>query len=121
MILVCMITHGYAGDPELLANHPGCITGNPPVPICEIIENQNNTDINNGFYLKLYNRHSTFSRDSFQGGLVERKRAEPYIKASEVLYYEYPIISSIYMKLAKTYSGEALRQDIESEMMMLDN
>ena len=106
---------------ELLANHPGCITGNPPVPICEIIENQNNTDINNGFYLKLYNRHSTFSRDSFQGGLVERKRAEPYIKASEVLYYEYPIISSIYMKLAKTYSGEALRQDIESEMMMLDN
>lgn len=106
---------------KLLANHPDCIVGNPPIPICEIIENQSNADINMGFRLRIYNQHGVSSRKQYQGGMIERKRAEPFKKAYNALHYEYPVISSIYLELFKIYSGEAIREDIDTEMRILDS
>lgn len=106
---------------QLLGNHPGCIQGEPPVAICEIIEELNNADINNSFYTKIYNRLGSTVRGPFDGGEIEWNRFERFTKTAKRLSMEYLVITSIYEELAKMYSKEAKNQDVESEIIMLDN
>ena len=106
---------------QLLGNNPGCIQGEPPVAICEIIEELNNTEINNSFHSKIYNRLGSTVRGPFDGGEIERNRFERFTKTAKRLRTDYLVIASIYEDLAKMYSKEAKRQDVESEIIMLDN
>ena len=106
---------------QLLGNCPGCIKGEPPVAICEIIEELNNTEVNNSFHSKIYNRLGSTVRGPFDGGEIEWNRFERFTNAAKRLRTEYLVIASIYEDLAKMYSKEAKRQDVESEIIMLDN
>lgn len=106
---------------QLLGNYPGCVKGEPPVAICEIIEELNNTEINNSFHSKIYNRLGSTVRGPFDGGEIEWNRYERFSKTAKRLRTEYLVIASIYEDLAKMYSKEAKRQDVESEIIMLDN
>ena len=106
---------------QLLGNHPGCAHGEPPVAICEIIEELNNVEVNNSFHSKIYNRLGSTVRGPFDGGEIERNRFERFNNTAKQLRTEYLVISSIYEDLAKLYSKEAKRQDVESEIIMLDN
>ena len=106
---------------QLLGNHPGCIQGEPPIAICEIIEELNNADVNNSFHSKIYNRLGSTVRGPFDGGEIEWNRFERFTNTAKRLRVEYLVIASIYEDLAKMYSKEAKRQDVESEIIMLDN
>ncbi len=106
---------------QLLGNNPGCIQGEPPVAICEIIEELNNAEVNNSFHSKIYNRLGSTVRGPFDGGVIEWNRFERFTKTVKRLRTEYFVIASIYEDLAKMYSKEAKHQDVESEIIMLDN
>lgn len=106
---------------QLLGNCPGCIQGEPPVAICEIIEELNNVEVNNSFHSKIYNRLGSTVRGPFDGGEIEWNRFERFSKTAKRLRTEYLVIASIYEDLAKMYSKEAKHQDVESEIIMLDN
>ena len=106
---------------QLLGNCPGCVNGEPPVAICEIIEELNNSEVNNSFHSKIYNRLGSTVRGPFDGGEIEWNRFERFSKTAKRLRPEYLVIASIYEDLAKMYSKEAKHQDVESEIIMLDN
>lgn len=106
---------------QLLGNNPGCIQGEPPAAICEIIEDLNNAEVNNSFHSKIYNRLGSTVRGPFDGGEIEWNRFERFTNTAKRLRTEYLVIASIYEDLAKMYSKEAKLQDVESEIIMLDN
>lgn len=106
---------------QLLGNCPGCVKGEPPVAICEIIEELNNVEVNNSFHSKIYNRLGSTVRGPFDGGGIEWNRFERFTNTAKRLRTEYIVIATIYENLAKMYSKEAKRQDVESEIIMLDN
>ena len=84
-------------------------------------EEVNNTEVNNSFHSKIYNRLGSTVRGPFDGGEIEWNRFERFTNAAKRLRTEYLVIASIYEDLAKMYSREAKRQDVESEIIMLDN
>jgi len=106
---------------QLLGNYPTCIQGEPPVAICEIIEELNNTEVNNSFHSKIYNRLGSTVRGPFDGGEIEWNKSELFAKTAKRLRTEYLVIASVYEDLARMYSKEAKRQDVESTIIMLDN
>lgn len=106
---------------QLLGNNPGCIHGEPPVAIWELIEELDNAEVNDSFHSKIYNRLGSTVRGPFDGGKIEWNRFERFSKTAKRLRTEYLVIASIYEDLAKMYSKEAKHQDAESEIVMLDN
>lgn len=82
---------------QLLGNCPGCIKGEPPVAICEIIEELNNVEVNISFHSKIYNRLGSTVRGPFDGGEIEWNRFERFTNAAKRLRRNI-LLSPLYTK-----------------------
>ncbi len=83
----------------------------PNPVICEIVEDINTDEIKQGFYTGLYNKRGVSTRGVFDGGDQERTLMESYQTLSDKTALSYPVISSIFRRLAQEYEREAKRED----------
>lgn len=95
---------------ELLGNYPET-EDYPPLPICDIIENQNNTDIISGFKTRIYNKRGVTSRPALEGGSLEHKESQKYKKYADRVRYTHPIVCRIFDDLSNEYHHMAESED----------
>lgn len=95
---------------ELLGNYPET-EDYPPLPICDIIENQNNTDIISGFRTRIYNKRGVTSRPALEGGSLEHRESQKYKKYADRVRYTHPIVCRIFDDLSNDYRYMAESED----------
>lgn len=95
---------------ELLGNYPET-EDYPPLPICDIIENQNNTDIISGFRTRIYNKRGVTSRPALEGGSLEHKESQKYKQYADRVRYTHPIVCRIFDDLSNDYHYMAESED----------
>lgn len=95
---------------ELLGNYPET-EDYPPLPICDIIENQNNTDIISGFKTRIYNKRGVTSRPALEGGSLEHRESQKYKKYADRVRYTHPIVCRIFDDLSNNYRYMAEAED----------
>lgn len=95
---------------ELLGNYPET-EDYPPLPICDIIENQNNTDIISGFKTRIYNKRGVTSRPALEGGSLEHRESQKYKKYADRVRYTHPIVCRIFDDLSNEYHHMAESED----------
>ena len=83
----------------------------PPLPICDIIENQNNTDIISGFRTRIYNKRGVTSRPALEGGSLEHRESQKYKKYADRVRYTHPIVCRIFDDLSNDYRYMAESED----------
>jgi len=96
---------------KILAQYPETIQPFPPEIICEIIDEINSKSINDNYYCGLYNKNGGIKYVSAER---ERKTSEYYEILSKKYLNSFPVISSIFKQLAKSYLAEAKREDENS-------
>ena len=95
---------------ELLGNYPET-EDYPPLPICDIIENQNNADIISGFKTRIYNKRGVTSRPALEGGSLEHRESQKYKKYADRVRYTHPIVCRIFDDLSNDYRYMAESED----------
>ncbi|MHB8077562.1 hypothetical protein [Desulfosporosinus fructosivorans] len=81
----------------------------PCEPVCKVIDRIANDKFSSGLRTGLYNARGVHSRG--EGGDDERKLAEKYENWAIALEFIYPRVSGILRQMAKSYQGEAIRED----------
>lgn len=104
---------------ELLGNYPET-EDYPPLPICDIIENQNNTDIISGFKTRIYNKRGVTSRSALEGGSLEHKELQKYKKYADKIRYTHPIVCQIFDDLSESYHNMAESEDKEIKIEKME-
>lgn len=92
----------------------------PPVEICDLIESLNSDYINRNFSSATFNKRSYSSRGPFDGGDIERAKANYFNKLASLHKNKYPIVTRIFEKLAKEYEVDAKRMDEHAERERLE-
>lgn len=95
---------------ELLGNYPET-KDYPPLLICDIIENQNNTDIISGFRRRVNNKRGVTGRPALEGGSIEHKESQKYKKYADRVRYTHPIVCRIFDDLSNDYRYMAEAED----------
>ena len=95
---------------ELLGNYPET-EDYPPLPICDIVENQNNADIISGFRTRIYNKRGVTSRPALEGGSLEHKESQKYKQYADRVRYTHPIVCRIFDDLSNDYHYMAESED----------
>ena len=95
---------------ELLGNYPET-EDYPPLPICDIIENQNNTNMINGFMSRLYNKRGVTVRPAFEGGSLEDEESRKYKKYADSIRYTHPVVCRIFDNISNNYHRMAESED----------
>jgi len=80
---------------KLLASYSTCTNGCPPEIICDIIEDLNSTEVNDGFHAQIYNTLGFTVRGPFDGGDIEHNRAAKFYETAEKIQVMYPITAGI--------------------------
>lgn len=104
---------------ELLANYPE-IDDYPPKPICEIIEKLNNSNLNNGFRNRIFNKLGMTSRSIFEGGTIEKSNSHRFKKIADSKRFSYPVVAEIFDKLSLEYGEDANSQDESAMIQQMD-
>lgn len=81
----------------------------PCEAVCKVIERIANDKFSSGLTTGLYNARGVHWRG--EGGDDERKLAEKYENWAIALEFSYPRVSGILRQMAKSYQGEAIRED----------
>lgn len=115
------LSHVYHAIGRLLACYPKSTTEKPPTVICEIIDGMSNDTVCNSYHTRIYNRLGSTVRGPFDGGGIEKNKAQRFGKIADALQVEYPVTAGIYRNLSEVYESEARRQDDEAELLKLDS
>ena len=100
---------------QLLAQKPPENGGSwPSRPICEVMEAVATEGIASGFYAGVANSRGAVMRA--EGGGQERELAARYRVWAEPLYFEFPFVSQVLERIAKSYDQEAAYWDSEAEL-----
>lgn len=94
----------------LLGNYPET-EDYPPLPICDIIENQNNTNMINGFMSRLYNKRGVTVRPALEGGSLEDEESRKYKKYADSIRYTHPVVCRIFDDISNGYHRMAESED----------
>lgn len=78
-------------------------------------------EVNDGFYVQIYNTLGFTVRGPFDGGDIEHNRAAKFYETAEKIQVMYPITAGIYRDLGTVYSNDANRYDTEAVFLKLDN
>lgn len=92
----------------------------PPIAICEILEEINSQSILSNYSSELFNIHGFSARGVFDGGTIERGKANHYSTLANKHRNQFPIIASVFENLAKGYENDAIRMDQRAEKDELD-
>ncbi len=82
----------------------------------DLIELANST-VKDSWRTQIYNNRGVTSRSSTDGGEQERVIAEKYEKDAKQIGNQWPKTATILRKLAKEYSGEASKEDVNAELI----
>jgi hypothetical protein len=82
----------------------------------DLIELANST-VKDSWRTQIYNNRGVTSRSSTDGGEQERVIAEKYEKDAKQIGNQWPRTATILRKLAKEYSGEASKEDVNAELI----
>lgn len=104
---------------ELLANYPE-IDSYPPKAICEIFENLNNSNVNNGFKTRTFNKRGVTVRPAGEGGSLEKAESLKYKQYADRIRYSYPVIAGIFDELSAEYQTDALRIDRRTKIEKME-
>ena len=88
----------------MLANYPE-IDNYPPKAICEIIENLNNPNVNNGFRIRIANHRGKIVQTAGEGGNLEKAESMTYKRYVDKVRFSYPVIAGIFDELSAEYPG----------------
>lgn len=105
---------------RILARYPlGSLDG-PEGSIFHTIERINTKEIKEGYSIELFNQQGVTIRGAFDGGDIERRRAEFFGGLAQKTRRAYPNVSKIYQDLEDWYLRQAHREDEEAEVAKLD-
>lgn len=105
---------------HILARYPlGSLEGSEE-SIFHTIERINTKEIKEGYSIKLFNQQGVTIRGAFDGGDIERHRAEFFGGLAQKTRRAYPNVSKIYQDLEVWYLRQAHREDEEAEVAKLD-
>ncbi|RPI79626.1 MAG: hypothetical protein EHM45_02170 [Desulfobacteraceae bacterium] len=83
----------------------------PCIPIREIIEDAESSELERGFAIGIANKRGIFSKAIGEGGQQERALAEKYDAYAKSCLSSHPRTASILLKVAKDYKIEAKSED----------
>lgn len=105
---------------RILARYPMDSIDRTEEAIFHTIERINTEDIKRGYLIELFNQQGATIRGVFDGGAIERQRAESFGSLAQKTRRAYPNVSKIYQDLENRYLREAHRKDEEAEVAKLD-
>lgn len=87
----------------------------PPRPVCEILEELANDDIEEGFEVQTYNNRGPTSRSLDAGGKAERELAASYRAHAGQVRINAPRVAALLERLSDTYEVEGRQHDEAAE------
>lgn len=105
---------------RMLAQYPRGEGPYPPEEICEVIERIGSDDVCSGYSIALQNKGGVTVRSPYAGGVIERERAESYLKLADQHRNKYPWIAAIFEDIASTYTEFGRLEDIEARLSALE-
>lgn len=106
---------------QLLAKYPENSPHWPERKIFQVIEDINTEELKEGYSIGMLKKRGVTIRGAFDGGTIERERAEYFAQlASEVMCY-YPNVSEIFSELQGDYERYERERDEEAERAKLDS
>ncbi len=105
---------------QVFAQYPEKAENWPPDELCAIIEKINTDSIKSNFSAATFNKRGSSSRGAFDGGYIEREKADYFYKLASLQKNKFPTITTIFENLAKGYEEDAKRNDEQAERDRLD-
>ena len=105
---------------QLLAKYPEDLPNWPARTIFQVIEDINTKEIKKGYSVGMYNKRGVTTRGIFDGGGIERDRAEYFGELASSLMCDYPNVAGIFQQLHVAYGELANNHDEMAERVRLD-
>lgn len=105
---------------QLLARYPEKSPLWPAVEVFRIIDDINSESMKNGYRIGLFNKRGFSSRSPYEGGTIEREKADYFKNLEEKFRFEYPNVARIFKDLKEGYLSDAKRMDEEAERVKLN-
>lgn len=106
---------------RILGLYPGNDPDWPGDFICGIIEEIDTNEIKSGFSMSISSKQSLTSRGAFDGGDIERAKADYYRSLADRRRVEFPAVTEVFDALKRRYLVDAKKMDEEAEKTRLDN
>ena len=107
---------------QLLAKHPINMSEAEgyPVEIYDVLEEINNEDVMESFRVQISNNLGFTLRGAFEGGNIERFRANFFNTLFEEIKFTHPKTSLVFKNLEEKYLTQAKREDENALLMSLE-
>ena len=105
---------------QLLAKYPEDSPNWPARTIFQVIEDINTEQLKKGYSNGMCNKRGVTIRGAFDGGGIERDRAEYFGELASSLMCDYPNMAGIFQRLQDEYRALANRYDEEAHRRQLD-
>jgi hypothetical protein len=105
---------------KMLAQYPENIPEWPNETIFQIIEDINSESLKNNYSSAMFNKRSFTSRGAFDGGNIEREKAEYFGNLAKEHRNKYPNTAQIFHNMSKSYLRDAKREDDSAERNRLE-
>ena len=105
---------------QLLAKYPEDLPNWPARTIFQVIEDINTEEFKEGYSVGMYNKRGVTTRGTFDGGGIERDRAEYFGELASSLMCDYPNVAGIFQQLQVAYGELANSHDEMAERVRLD-
>ena len=106
---------------QLLAKYPERSLHWPERTIFQVIEDINTEKLKTGYSIGMWNKQGVTVRGPFDGGTIERERAEYFAQLASEVMCDYPNVSEIFSELQGYYERCARERDEEAERAKLDS
>jgi hypothetical protein len=91
-----------------------------PEEIFRVIEEINSENLNNNYSAGLFNKLGVTVRGAFDGGTIERERADYFGKLADRYRNKYPVVSGIFSDLEQDYLVRAKQMDDQAKLEELE-
>lgn len=105
---------------QLLAKYPKDSPNWPARTIFQVIEDINTEQLKKGYSNGMFHKGGVTIRGAFDGGCIERDRAEYFGELASSLMCDYPNVAEIFQGLQDAYQALANRYDEEAHRGKLD-
>jgi hypothetical protein len=105
---------------KVLAQYPENIPEWPQEKIFKIIEDINSDSMKSNYSSALFNKRGSSSRGAFDGGDIEREKANYFEKLEKDFKNKYPNVAKEFKRLCDGYHQDAKRMDEEAERRRLE-
>jgi hypothetical protein len=105
---------------HILAQYPENVPHWPQEIIFRIIEEINTDSLKSNYSSAMYNKRSFSTRGPFDGGNIEREKADYFSKLAQDVKNKYPNVAEIFRKMEHWYLSDAKRMDETAERDKLE-